>query len=84
MGDNIVYLTIDEALNMLPEREVVHTFRQAGFTIIGCDWNRDDVINVMKKHIDTVQLSGKTATSMGHGIVMEDDRGYLFIETKEE
>ena len=46
--------------------------------------DKKDIIDAMKKFSDTLQLSGKTATSMGHGLVIEDDHGYLFIETKQD
>ena len=84
MSEEIVFLTIEEAKNMLPVRDVVHTFRQGGLALIGCDWDKSDVLDTMNKFSDAIQLSGETATSMGHGIVLEDDKGYLFIETKEK
>ena len=83
MSEDIVMLTFEEAEKMLPDRDVIHTFRQGGIALIGCDWDKQDIIDTIKKFSNTVQLSGTTATSMGHGIVLEDDNGYLFIETKE-
>lgn len=77
------YLTPEEAIEMLPDDEYVHTFRQSGIdgigVLMGADWNRSDVIDAINKY--KPQLSGQTASSMGHGIVLEDDRGFVFIET---
>lgn len=75
-----VNLPFDVAVAMLPEGEQIHTFRGSGAMILGCDWDRLDIIAAIEKH--GAELSGKTATAMNHGIVLKDDHGYLFIETK--
>jgi hypothetical protein len=84
MDEEIVFLTLEEAEKILPDRDKVHTFRNSRIALLGCDWDKKDIIDAMKKFSDTLQLSGKTATSMGHGLVIEDDHGYLFIETKQD
>ena len=84
MKEEVVFLTIEEAKKMLPDRDMVSTFRKAGIGIYTYDWNKQDIIDTINKFIGTVQLSGNTATSIGYGIVLLDDSGYLFIETRQE
>lgn len=74
------FITPDEAENMLADGERIHTFRQAGFILLGCDVDRQDIVDMLKKF--KPELSGKQATAMKHGLVIEDDKGFMFIETK--
>lgn len=81
MSDEIVILTADEAIAMLPDGGTVHTFRQpAPGMLVGTDWDRDEVIAHIGFH--GAELSGPTATGMGHGLVIRDLVGVLFVETK--
>lgn len=68
-----------KAVKMLPEGNQIHTFRGGGFMIIGADWKRSTLLGAMKKY--GVELSGPSATSMGHELVLNDS-SYLFIATK--
>ena len=79
--DNPVYLTPEQAEAMLPEGDWIHTFRQAGPALIGADWIRSEIIDAFRKY--KPELSGRTATAMKHGIVLEDKHGYLFVATKQ-
>jgi hypothetical protein len=74
------FITPDEAENMLADGERIHTFRQAGFILLGCDVDRQDIVDMLKTF--TPELSGEQATAMNHGLVIEDDKGFMFIETK--
>lgn len=79
-----VTLTPEQAAAMLPDKEYIHTFRQVGLTgmLVGAEWTKADIINHFSK-AKRVELSGATATHMGHGLAVEDERGgYLFVETK--
>jgi hypothetical protein len=75
-------LEINEATKMLPDGDTVHTFRNSAGMLIGADWDRADVLDAIKKH--GVELSGSQATAMGHGLVLEDATGFLFVETKKQ
>lgn len=75
-------LTIEQAVGMLPEGEYVHTFRNPNGILIGGDWKRDELVETFNKF--GVGLSGPQATAMKHGLVVKDDRGFLFVETKEK
>lgn len=77
-----VKLTADEAIAMLPDGEMLHTFRSPGANILlGCDWARDEIIDLLRT--GEPELSGEQATAMKHGLVVWSN-GYLFIETKGE
>lgn len=83
MTDNErVILSKEEAIGMLPDGKLVHTFRNAVGAIIGADWDKKDIIDSIQNF--EVELSGSMATGMGHGMVLVDDVGMLFIETKKE
>lgn len=77
-----VMLSQEEAEAMLPGGDEIHTFRQGGpGMLIGADWDRIRLIEHMKKY-EPVELSGEIATNMGHGMVLQDGNGFLFIATK--
>jgi hypothetical protein len=74
-------LSLSEAEAMLPEGDDIHTFRGGGAMLIGADWRRKQILCAIEKH--GAELSGPTATAMRHGLVLFDDRGALFIATRE-
>ncbi len=78
-NDERVPLSYDQAVAMLPEAERIHTFRGALPIMIGADWPRAALLDAIRTH--GAELSGPGATGMGHGIVLIDDKGLLFIET---
>lgn len=80
MSDEREFLTPEQAEAMLPDGERIHTFRAAGFTMIGADWPREKLIELFRQY--TPELSGPGATGMKHGLCVIDDKGPLFIETK--
>ena len=82
MDDERCKLTEEEAILMITENELVHTFRGTGPAIVGCSHERELIIELIKKH--GAELSGSMATTMGHGIVLKDEHGWLFIETRKE
>lgn len=84
MNDEKDELTPDEAIALLPEGDEVHTFIQSGAMLIGADWPRGDVVELITAR-GGASRSGPMATSMSHGLVVErsGDRP-LFIETREE
>lgn len=80
MSDERVHLTFEAAMKMLPEGKDIHTFRNSvPGLVFGCDSDRGDLIEKIKKH--GAELSGEQATAMNHGMVLFDERGPLFIET---
>lgn len=80
--DEKIYVTIEQAITALPEGKYVHTFRQAGFALLGCDWEREDLITALRA-APAIEVTGPTAQGMKHGLAIYDDVGPdpLFIET---
>ena len=79
-----ITITKDEAINLLPNSKDIHTFRQGGFALIGCDIQKKSILKTLNEHEDTIELTGATARNMNHGLVVKDETGMLFIETDEE
>lgn len=84
--DTKKYLSYDEAVSLLPYEDEIHTFINNGI-LIGANWSREDILDKLRK--STIELSGPTATAMGHGIAAYsvDEGKYkelLFIETNAE
>ena len=74
-------VSFEDACAMLPDKEMVHTFRNPSFGLIGADWPKAVIVEALKKY--GAELSGKVATSMKHGLVLKDESGFLFIETRD-
>lgn len=72
-------LTYDEAVAMLPEGDDIHTFRSGPGIMLGADWRRADILDVIRKH--GAEKAGPMATSMKHGIVVMEGDAPLFIAT---
>lgn len=72
---------LEDAMAMLSSAELIHTFRSAGGILIGASWERKELFDHMDKF--GVELSGPFASAMNHRLVVIDDLGPLFIETKE-
>lgn len=76
-------LTYDEAVAMLPNKENIHTFIGRMF-LIGADWSRKDILSLLKNAVQ-IELSGQTATAMGHRLgVWRTERDVIFVETANE
>lgn len=81
------FITADEAIELLPEGEYIHTFRQSG-VLIGDDWLREEVIDLIRKS-DCLELTGGIARSLDHGLAIYDHDAklmsdILFVETDME
>lgn len=63
---------------MLPDGETIHTFKSSGFALLGADWDRADILAVLKS--GTPELAGPMATQMNHAIAIRGES--LFIETR--
>lgn len=79
-----VRLTFDRAVELLPDREQIYTFRNSNFMLIGADWDRDDILRAMKVNADTLELGGEMCQGMKHGLVLKDGHGNLFIECRDD
>jgi len=83
MKDEKKHITAIQLEGILQDGDMVHTFRNTGNMLIGADWDKESVIKAAMKYEDTLELTGKMARGMGHGVALFDNTGPLFIETDE-
>lgn len=81
------YITIEQAISVLPDGDFVHTFYNTGFGLVGADWSRNDILDKLRR-CDIIELTGPAARGMGHGICAYNKNAkyqsdILFIETDE-
>lgn len=81
------FITVEEAIALLPEGDYIHTFYQMGSTLVGADWDRADILQKLTE-CDKIEVAGDQARAMGHGLaVYRSDAKWqsdiLFIETDE-
>lgn len=75
-------ISVDEATELLPEGDHIHTFRNPGpNALIGADISREKIIQVITANAKTLQIGGDACRTMGHGLVIIDELGPLFIAT---
>lgn len=82
MSEEREFLTPEQAEALLPEGELIHTFRQAGPAMLGCNWDRNEVLALLRTL--KPELAGPGATALDHGLVVFDATGPLFIGTKKK
>ena len=81
MSEDRKWITTAEAISLLPENsENVHTFRSGGAILLGCDWVKENLIKLINEHPKDLEIGGPMCRGMGHGLVLWDDQGPLFIE----
>lgn len=78
------FITEQEAISLLNDGEDIHTFRNGGNMLIGADHSRKGLLKTIKKYQTTLQIGGEMCRKMKHGLILEDEVGYLFIETNED
>lgn len=78
------FITPEQAISLLKEAEEIHTFRNPNGILIGCDIDRESIIEKLKLYSDKIEIGGEACRNLQHGIVLKDSRGYLFIETDME
>ena len=82
------YITADEAIALLPEGEDIHTFIQSGIALLGADWSREDIIELIRKS-DCLELTGTMARQSEHGLAIYNHDAklmsdVLFVQTDME
>ena len=82
------YITKDQAISVLPNSEMIHTFYNPGFGLVGADWSRKEIVEKINNS-DIIELTGNTARKMSHGMCAYNNNAkfqsdILFIETDEK
>jgi hypothetical protein len=76
-------LTYDEAVALLPDGDTIHTLMQAGPVLIGADWERAKILELLRLAGPGIELTGPAAQGTGHGMAAYDAGGTaVFIETR--
>ena len=88
MANEKRYITYDEAVNLLPAGDYVHTFYNHPFGLIGADWSKEEILDKLRKS-DVIELTGNNARAMNHGMCAYNkdakwQSDVLFIETDAE
>lgn len=78
-----LFLTSEQAIELLPDGETIHTFLYSSI-LIGADWDRDDVIKKIQSS-DYREVTGPYARELKHGLCVYNKGATLldavFIET---
>lgn len=82
------FITADEAIALLPEKEYIHTFYNTPPVLCGADWDKQEIIDKLKA-ADKIEIAGETARSMDHGLAVYNNdtkmqSEVLFVETDPE
>ena len=87
MTEKRKFITVDEAIGLLPDNDNIHTFYNLPIGLVGADWSKKDIIDKLKK-VDTIELTGEVARSINHGLAAYNKNAkqsdVLFIETDKE
>lgn len=62
------FITAEEAIGLLPDKDSIHTFYDVMSTLFGADWSRADVIKELNKPGMVIEIAGELARGMNHGI----------------
>lgn len=66
-----IFLTPEQAIDLLPDKETIHTICTPGLRLLfGSDWTREELIEELKKPNMTIEVVGNMARGLGHGICM--------------
>jgi len=77
--DDEVLLTYDEAVALLPDGDRIHTFLNPAGILVGADWSRDGVLDLLRD-TDRREVSGPAAQSFGHGLAAWSEGRPVFIQ----
>lgn len=78
-------LTYAQAVEMLPPDGRIHTFVNPVMgTLIGADWDREEVLKLLEKPESKILIAGDAARGINHGLVIvRKKEGSIFIQTRE-
>lgn len=84
--DDKIFLTKEQAIELIGDREDVHTFRSGSMMLIGADWSRKDIFGVINDAGEKdIEIGGEMCKKMGHGLVIwTSPSDPLFIEVDKE
>ena len=75
-ADDRLIVSPDEAEALLSPGKYVHNFVQAGFALIGCDYDRADAIAAFKA-AKLIEIGGDQCKRIGHALAVHSPDGTL-------
>jgi hypothetical protein len=79
MENDRVDLSTEEALSLLPKEDLIHTFRSIGRVLIGADWDREELVDLINR--SHCEIGGSKSIALGHGLVIWSGTDPLFVHT---
>lgn len=77
------FITPKQAIEMLPDGEFIHTFRNPRGILVGADWSRQDILEAIHKAgKENLEIGVEQCQRMNHGLVLWEGNDPLFIATK--
>ncbi len=81
--DGEYFISPSEAIKLLKDRLIIHTFRNPSpGEIVGSNYSKHEIIEILKENADKIVISGTICRGLGYGLTV-DDNGLLRIETNE-
>ena len=65
---NRLFLTLEQALDVLPKGKEIHCFINDGLGLIGADWNKEKVKDALK-NAEIIEIGGEQCKALGHALV---------------
>ena len=83
------FITPAEAIGLLPDKDQIHVFTNIPVGLVGADWSREDVTELLNEPKRIIEITGEQARSMSHGIALFHEEAtrqseILFIETDKD
>lgn len=63
-----LFLTLEQAIDILPKEEQIHCFINATFGLIGADWKKEKVTETLS-NADSIVIGGEQCKALGHALV---------------
>lgn len=71
-------ITAEKALEYIGDAKEIHVFLNPGGMLLGADWTRAQILKLMET-ADRIELGGRLAMNMGHGVVITKGNKPHFI-----
>ncbi len=84
MEQELKFLNKEEAISLLKNDEIIHTFRNPAGILLGCDNDRSTILEMIN-NAKSLQIGGSGCRNSKHALVLEERNGnMLFVETDEQ
>jgi hypothetical protein len=74
-------LTYEQAVSVLPDDDMIHTYFSIPMSLIGGDWERERILEAIRS--GKPQIGGEACRREGHGLVIFTDISLLGIKAEE-